>query len=271
MYCDGTYDALAFYRETGGILMAYFSAGALFALNVALYLYSGSIEMLHNISNLINFKTVGVANPSFTSRSVGTKIVLYDSLSGSAVDYAIGMGSSTLWNSVETTSGYFKWYGGTTLAATLTGGGLLTLVSGLVLPNADGGTAATMDHYEEYTATVDVTSNGGSGAFTGTQSFAIKLNRVGNIVTFTANELSVAASGTYTIYGTSSGTIPSRLRPAYTIQIPIRVRDNSAGKLGMVLIQTDGAVVVYFGIDGTTSNTNSGNCGHYVFSVSYCI
>jgi hypothetical protein len=82
-------------------------------------------------NNWITFGTTGVAAPAFTTRSLGTKIVLYNSISGSAADYALGIDGSTLWSGVPTTSQQFKWYGGTTLAATLTGAGALTLVGAL--------------------------------------------------------------------------------------------------------------------------------------------
>jgi hypothetical protein len=82
-------------------------------------------------NNWITFGTNGVAAPAFTTRSLGTKIVLYDSISGSAADYALGIDGSTLWSGVPTTSQQFRWYGGTTLAATLSGAGALTLVGGL--------------------------------------------------------------------------------------------------------------------------------------------
>lgn len=49
------------------------------------------------------------------------------SLATAAADYAFGTSANTLWSSVNTTSSSFKWFGGNTLAATLTGGGNLTL------------------------------------------------------------------------------------------------------------------------------------------------
>jgi hypothetical protein len=52
---------------------------------------------------------------------------LNPSLATAAADYAFGTSANTLWSSVNTTSSSFKWFGGNTLAATLTGGGNLTL------------------------------------------------------------------------------------------------------------------------------------------------
>ena len=74
------------------------------------------------------FGASGVAAPTFTTRSAGTKIVLYEGITASAVDYAIGIEGSTLWQSVPTNSAglLFKWYGGTTNVMTLTGTGNLS-------------------------------------------------------------------------------------------------------------------------------------------------
>lgn len=81
-------------------------------------------------SNFINYGTVGIAAPTFTNRSAGTKIILYNALAGSSGDYALGIESATLWQSVANTGAQFKWYGGTSQAAILSGTGNLTLGTG---------------------------------------------------------------------------------------------------------------------------------------------
>jgi hypothetical protein len=149
---------------------------------------------------------------------------------------------------------------------TLSGARTLTTVGDIKMPTS-GGTAAGLNYYEEYSANLSFSGS----SFTGSQNVACKINRVGKVITFTLSSLTVAASGTATAYLTAAGAVPSRLVPAYTLQMPLRVMDNSASQLGLILIQTDGTVAIYFGIDGTTVNTNSGNCGHYPFSVSYCL
>jgi len=78
-------------------------------------------------NNWITFGTTGVAAPAFTTRSVGTKIVLYDGIGASSADYGFGIESSTLWSSVPTTSQQFKWYAGTTNIASLFGTGELVV------------------------------------------------------------------------------------------------------------------------------------------------
>jgi len=88
----------------------------------------GQIYLNGATSNRIDFNTNGVAAPAFTTRSDGTKQVFYPAISASAVDYAVGINTSTLWYSIPTAAAteFFRWYGGTTIAATLTGAGTFT-------------------------------------------------------------------------------------------------------------------------------------------------
>ena len=92
------------------------------ALNV-----SGTVNLANSTSNLITFGPVGVAPPAFTTRSTGTKIIFYPSISSTTMDWAMGMENNTLWSSVTNTGGLFKWYGGTSNAMTLSGAGALTV------------------------------------------------------------------------------------------------------------------------------------------------
>ena len=91
----------------------------------------GQIYLNGTTGNRIDFNTNGVAAPAFTTRSAGTKLVLYPSVSGSAVDYGFGIEGGTLWSSVpEFVSAYqFRWYGGTTQLADLKGTGEFLLGS----------------------------------------------------------------------------------------------------------------------------------------------
>jgi hypothetical protein len=63
--------------------------------------------------NRIDWNTNGVDLPAFTTRSAGTKLLLYPALSGSQTDYAIGIDAATMWSSVpvDSASFNFKWYG----------------------------------------------------------------------------------------------------------------------------------------------------------------
>jgi Chaperone of endosialidase len=78
----------------------------------------GQISLAGAVGNRIDFHTTGVAAPTFTTRSAGTKIVFYPQVGASSVDYAIGMEGNTLWQSTPTTTSLFKWYFGTTNSIT---------------------------------------------------------------------------------------------------------------------------------------------------------
>ena len=78
--------------------------------------------------------TLGV--PTLTTRSAGSRLVMYPSLSGTNVDYAIGIEGAHIWFSVGNSTEGFKWYSGTTNSMTLRNvgtAGALTLNSGLRL------------------------------------------------------------------------------------------------------------------------------------------
>jgi hypothetical protein len=75
--------------------------------------------------------TSGTLNtPKFTTRSVGTRIVMLNALSGSAVDYAIGVNTNVTWISVSQNTGRVAFYGGETEFGYFTGTGLTLSVSG---------------------------------------------------------------------------------------------------------------------------------------------
>jgi hypothetical protein len=88
---------------------------------------AGQIYLNGTTGNRIDFNTAGIAAPSFTTRSVGTKIVLYPDLSAGNVDFAFGIEGSTLWQSIPNSSCTFRYYAGTTSIATLSGGGNFTV------------------------------------------------------------------------------------------------------------------------------------------------
>jgi len=92
------------------------------------------------------FPPNGTGAPAFTNRSVGTKVILYPQIGASAVDYALGMESDGMWTSVADTAKTFRWYGGTTLAMSLSGDGNMTLagtdkLSNTTNPTTHGGGA----------------------------------------------------------------------------------------------------------------------------------
>lgn len=101
----------------------------------------------------VHFVPSGSGKPSVTTRSPGSKIILSPQLSGTDVDYSIGIENSNIWSSTPNSNCGFKWYQGienvmsisssgsvichsTTNASGINTGGALTIA---------GGTAITKD------------------------------------------------------------------------------------------------------------------------------
>jgi len=89
--------------------------------------------------NRIDFNTNGQGIPTTTTRSAGTKIVLFPSVNATFVDYAIGAAANEIWSSVKEYSAgqTFKWYGGTTEIANLNGVGDLQIDGDLTVTGND--------------------------------------------------------------------------------------------------------------------------------------
>lgn len=76
---------------------------------------TGYFTLYNTTRNTIYYHNAGVAFPTFSTRSTGAKIVLYPSLNSVSSDYAIGIGSSTLWIGVPAAdTRKISFYGGTT-------------------------------------------------------------------------------------------------------------------------------------------------------------
>ena len=102
-------------------------------------------------SNIMRFNTEGVNTPTFTSRSLGTKLVLYPQMSASTVDYAFGIGNSTLWSSIPQAILTYsnRWYAGTTELMRLRGDNRLGI--GTTTP-----TATRLEAYDPSTTTARI-------------------------------------------------------------------------------------------------------------------
>ncbi len=110
-------------------------------------------------SNMLYYSTIGVAAPTFTTRSLGTKVIFYPQVSATSVDYAMGITGSTLWSSVpEATSTYsHRWYSGITEHMRLRGDGRLGIGTGAP-------TATRLHCYDPSTADVRVATIQNAGA-----------------------------------------------------------------------------------------------------------
>ena len=90
---------------------------------------NGQIFLNGATGNRIDFIGIGVEAPTFTTRSLGTKLVFYPSVTINSVDYGMGIQSSSLWQSIpqNASSYFFRWYAGTTNIMNLRGDGELLL------------------------------------------------------------------------------------------------------------------------------------------------
>ena len=163
---------------------------------------AGQIYLNGATGNRIDFNTNGVAAPATTTRSAGTKIVLYPGITASAADYALGIEGSTIWSSVPTTSEQFKWYAGTTNIATLSGAGALS-VTGTVTTNS-GRLYLRDNSIEEYStnanSNIGVNYSGYLGGTTQFRDFYVYNGKQGTILSI------IGSTGNSTFTGTVTGT-----------------------------------------------------------------
>lgn len=83
----------------------------------------GNLNLNNSVSNLISFSNSGVGLPVFTTRSIGTKIVLLPTLSTSETDYGIGIANGILWVSIPRSSASYAFYAGITEIFRISGNG----------------------------------------------------------------------------------------------------------------------------------------------------
>ena len=176
-------------RPEGVVL--YVSGAATFAGNVtgsrftsnaagSLAIGDGQIYLNGASSNRIDFSTQGTGDPAFNAPTAGTKVVLYPAAGASATDYALGISPATLWQSIPAADAgmMFKWFGGTTTLAALSGSGNMEISGDLAVNGGDITTTAGTFNLVNATAT---TVNLGGGAS------AINIGAAGSATTFAGN------------------------------------------------------------------------------------
>ncbi|MDD1474806.1 tail fiber domain-containing protein, partial [Dolichospermum sp. ST_sed4] len=86
---------------------------------------NSKIYLNSTTANNVYFNTAGVGAPTTTTRSYGTKLVLYPSLNATYVDFALGIDNNTIWYSVPGATSTFshKFYAGTTEIMRIRGDG----------------------------------------------------------------------------------------------------------------------------------------------------
>ncbi len=139
---------------------------------------------------------VGVAAPTFTTRSVGTKIVLYPELTSSLVDYALGIESATLWSSIPGSGYAFKWYAGTSNIATLFASGTFSATGDFRAPifYDSAVTAYYLDPGSGSNLNGTLTNNGGT-AMTGSWNRNLYLVSTFPVIVFNSNNTKYSGIG----------------------------------------------------------------------------
>jgi hypothetical protein len=234
---------------------------------------AGQIYLNGATGNRIDFNFNGTGAPSTTTRSVGTKIVLYPNLGPSTVDYAIGIDSATMWFSLpQSTSFAYRWYGGTTNVATLTSAGALSLSSTLTATQIirSGGTAAqflkadgSVDSSTYLTGNQSITVSGDASG-SGTTAIALTLATVNtnvgtfNNVTVNGKGLVTAASNVAYITGNQTITLSGAVTGSGTTAITTTLANAVVGIANLSATGTPSATTYLRG-DNTWATISGGS------------
>jgi hypothetical protein len=165
---------------------------------------SGTLYLSNATNGRIDFASGPNAVPAFTTRSTGTKIVLWPAMAANSADFAIGISPNTLWNGVPTSTQQFQWYAGTTALATLSGTGAFTPVELRDTVYASGGTTGTIapnvanGNVQTITLTGSITLNAFTTPVTG-QSLTLIIRQPATGGPFTLTSTMLFAGGFKTL------------------------------------------------------------------------
>jgi len=149
---------------------------------------ANSIIFSNATSNFIGWNTSGVAAPAVTTRSAGTKLLLYPAIAATSVDYAAGIENNHLWLSTATTAGGIKLYANTStiLLSNTTGtyinGTQAVINSGTWSININGSAASATNASAATNATY-ATSAGTSGVNNADNYVNVRVIRNSNLAT----------------------------------------------------------------------------------------
>lgn len=246
---------------------------------------AGSILLNGATGNRIDFNANGVAAPAYTTRSAGTKIVLYPGVAAAAVDFALGIESGTLWQSVTTSVCSFKWYHGTSNTMSLSN-------TALTAPSfvKSGGTSSqflkadgsvdSMTYQPIYSITRTLPTTVGNYVEIG--NFSILNGGHSFNISITISSVGVSISKTYSIntqyaavatwktvnFLTSSGAYSGQdfeleiMQDTYITYLRIRRTAGTTAGTANINIQNTGlSTDVFTGTTGTGVSTTSGYYG----------
>ena len=190
--------------------------------------------------SVVFLNTNGLSVPVINTTSSGTRALLYcaSNLTNS-VDYAVGMATGTMWNSVpwNNAQNWFSWYGGNVQVANLTGAGALS-VAGNITGNFILGNGSQLTG-------ISVSTN---CIFNGNSNVAVAAN--GNITIGSAGNSNIAVftgtgasiTGNLTVAGANSSSLSTIDLSANTANIKLGNVSNIhiTGGLNGQYLQTNG-------------------------------
>lgn len=200
----------------------------------------GQIYLNGATGNRIDFNSNGVADPAFTTRSVGTKVVLFPSINASSADYALGITNSTLWYSVPTTSNQHRFFAGTTSVARIRNDGLqtrATLYEGNAAFTALN-TTATLTIAQILTLVIESTptTNITFTLPTGTNTDAGVMSSLETFASFTWSIVNIATGFTITMAGNTGNTYIGNTTIAANTSATFRTQKTAANTFKTVRI-----------------------------------
>jgi len=133
---------------------------------------------------------------------------------------------------------------------------------GLSLPTS-GGTASTLDHYEETTFTLTF-----SNVWAANQSLTGRMIRAGKVATLIIPSLAAVATTGARVDLTAGTALAVRFRPVIGVTFVVRCLSNSASVVGVLVIGTDGLMQIYASIAGGFF-ASTGNAGWDPMIVTY--
>ena len=164
----------------------------------------GQMYLNGAVNNRIDFNTNGAGAPAFTTRSTGTKIVLYPNIGVAAADYALGVESGALWSGVPDSTNSFKWYGGTTQVGSLSGTGVLSIIGNVTGANLNatglslsGNVVSALNSTANITTTANIAGGyilGDGSQLTGIASTYGNANVAANLAAFGSNPISTSGN-----------------------------------------------------------------------------
>lgn len=222
--------------------------------------------------------------------SSGTDITqpLISEAAGPSVYYGIGwaaVASST--TDIDVLIGQYRTNGGSTFGAVGAGWGSLGSSDwgGWRLKKFSGaqavgfglaavGTSGLINYYYEDDTTLAAVTFAGNLGGAASASIAVKVTRVGRVVTVEVPTLITVSPTTSSVSLLAATALPTWARPSSTKSAVINSYNNGAyvnTTLGCVDIATDGLIRVYRDIARTTAYTNSANAGWAYFTMTYSI